>query len=127
MTPGERYRAVLTIGGKESFSEYVVPARKAAAPATVAVVYPSADELPANLLKFYLHFSKPMREGPAIFDHFQLLDDKGEAWGTSDEKPQGGTLSTLNMTAGRDLWWNDVVAGQPETCEPEWVEYPARS
>ncbi len=27
-----------------------------------------------------------------------------------------------NMVAGRDLWWHDVVANQPETCEPEWVE-----
>ena len=26
------------------------------------------------------------------------------------------------MTAERDLWWDDVVANQPETCEPEWVE-----
>lgn len=34
-----------------------------------------------------------------VFMH--ILDDKGETWGTADEKPQGGTLSTLNMTAGR--------------------------
>ena len=26
------------------------------------------------------------------------------------------------MVAGRDAWWDDVVAGQPDTCEPEWVE-----
>ena len=26
------------------------------------------------------------------------------------------------MTADRDLWWDDVIAGQPDTCEPEWVE-----
>ena len=26
------------------------------------------------------------------------------------------------MQAGRDLWWDDVIAGQPDTCEPEWVE-----
>lgn len=26
------------------------------------------------------------------------------------------------MTAGRDLWMADVVAQQPTTCEPEWVE-----
>ena len=26
------------------------------------------------------------------------------------------------MTAGRDLWWDEVIAGQPETCEPEWVD-----
>ncbi len=26
------------------------------------------------------------------------------------------------MVAGRDLWWHEVVADQPEICEPEWVE-----
>lgn len=33
-----------------------------------------------------------------VFLH--ILDDKGEAWGTLDEKPVDNTLSTLNMTAG---------------------------
>ncbi len=27
-----------------------------------------------------------------------------------------------NMVAGRDQWLHDVVASQPEACEPEWVE-----
>ena len=26
------------------------------------------------------------------------------------------------MTAERDLWWDDAIAGQPDFCEPEWVE-----
>jgi acetyl-CoA synthetase len=26
------------------------------------------------------------------------------------------------MQSGRDLWWHDTVAGQPETCEPAWVD-----
>ena len=30
------------------------------------------------------------------------------------------------MRAGRDLWWHELVASQPPTCEPEWVaaEHP---
>jgi len=32
------------------------------------------------------------------------------------------TGDTSNWVEGRDLWWHDVVAGQSETCEPEWVE-----
>jgi acetyl-CoA synthetase len=30
------------------------------------------------------------------------------------------------MQEGRDLWWHDVVDGQSESCEPEWVgaEHP---
>jgi len=30
--------------------------------------------------------------------------------------------AAISMTAERDLWMADVVAGQPSTCEPEWVE-----
>jgi len=34
--------------------------------------------------------------------------------------------SAVPMTAGRDLWWDDAVKGQADTCEPEWVnaEHP---
>ncbi|MBX3668099.1 MAG: acetate--CoA ligase [Rhodocyclaceae bacterium] len=32
------------------------------------------------------------------------------------------TGGKINMVAGRDLWWDDVVGAQPATCEPEWVE-----
>jgi len=28
----------------------------------------------------------------------------------------------VEMKAGRDLWWDDVIAGQPETCEPEAMD-----
>lgn len=36
------------------------------------------------------------------------------------------TDGACNMAAGRDVWWDDVVAGQSGTCEPEWVsaEHP---
>ncbi len=32
------------------------------------------------------------------------------------------TGGTCPMVAGRDLWWDDVIAGQSDVCEPEWVE-----
>ena len=32
------------------------------------------------------------------------------------------TGGPCTMVAGRDLWWHDVIAGQAETCEPEWVD-----
>ncbi|MCL2831444.1 MAG: acetate--CoA ligase [Betaproteobacteria bacterium] len=34
-------------------------------------------------------------------------------------KRTGGACA---MKSGRDKWWDDVVAQQPDTCEPEWVE-----
>jgi hypothetical protein len=54
----------------------VVPKTPAAATTVVAHVYPSADELPANQLKFYLDFSAPMSTGDS-YRHIRLLDDAG--------------------------------------------------
>src|SRR6266403_665891 len=36
------------------------------------------------------------------------------------------TGSAVPMQAPRDKWWDDVVKGQPDTCEPTWVnaEHP---
>lgn len=34
-----------------------------------------------------------------VFVH--VLDDAGHTWGSTEDKPQGGTVSTLNWTAGR--------------------------
>lgn len=45
--------------------------------AIVEQVYPTADVLPENLLRFYIYFSEPMvREG--IWDSVVLMDDDGE-------------------------------------------------
>ncbi len=32
------------------------------------------------------------------------------------------TGGACNMVAGRDVWLHDVLQGQADTCEPEWVE-----
>jgi len=32
------------------------------------------------------------------------------------------TSLDVPMQAGRDLWWHDVVRGQPTQCEPVWVD-----
>jgi hypothetical protein len=53
------------------------PARPSTATTTVSHVYPSAEILPENLLKFYVHFSAPMSRGH-IYDHIQLRDDQGK-------------------------------------------------
>ncbi len=36
------------------------------------------------------------------------------------------TGTSVPMTAPRDKWWHDVLEGQPDTCEPTWVnaEHP---
>jgi len=73
LAPGARYQ--ISAGGEHV--DHLVAASATAA-ATVERISPSVAELPANLLKFYLFFSRPMREGREVFEHIQLLDDAGE-------------------------------------------------
>jgi hypothetical protein len=82
---GVRYRAVLDTaklpgGAGRKALEVVLSLPKPAGKATtvVAQVYPSADRLPENLLKFYLHFSAPMSQGD-VYRQIKLLDAKGKA------------------------------------------------
>jgi acetyl-CoA synthetase len=32
------------------------------------------------------------------------------------------TGTPCQMRAGRDVWWHEAIAGQPASCEPEWVD-----
>jgi len=73
LAPGAHYR--ISAGGEHV--DHLVAARPLPA-ATIEGISPSVAELPANLLKFYLFFSRPMREGREVFEHIQLLDDAGE-------------------------------------------------
>jgi hypothetical protein len=43
---------------------------------SVVAIYPSATEVPRNLLRLYVHFSAPMREGRAS-EHVRLADEAG--------------------------------------------------
>lgn len=44
-------------------SGFAIPENNAGNAPSVTAIYPSADTLPENLLKIYLHFDRPMREG----------------------------------------------------------------
>jgi hypothetical protein len=73
------YRAIFRVSATRTETrDYQVPARKATPPATVERIYPTSDVLPANQLKFYIYFSKPMREGEAIFDRIEIVDERGK-------------------------------------------------
>ncbi len=85
--PGVTYRAVFLpaqLPGNSAARNSVVTATFALPPrnltptTVVTQIYPSADVLPENLLKFYLHFSAPMRRGD-IYQHIRLLDSAGKA------------------------------------------------
>ena len=77
LAAGKRYRAKLFAGMESTTSEYRVPERESKPGTEVTAVFPTADALPANLLKFYLYFSAPMREGKEIFERVHLLDEQG--------------------------------------------------
>jgi len=70
--PGTRGKA-----GQSISSEFQLPARRSTPTVVVTHVYPTADVLPENLLKFYVHFSAPM-SGGHIYEHIHLRNDAGK-------------------------------------------------
>jgi hypothetical protein len=58
-------------------ADFKLPERNGLPSAYVSAVYPSADVLPENLLKFYVHFSAPMSRG-RIYEHIHLLGENGK-------------------------------------------------
>jgi len=78
LIPQYDYRATIhTTDGQSVILNYRVPKRPASTPASVEKLFPSSSVLPANHLKFYIYFSKPMREGRAIFDRIHLFNEDG--------------------------------------------------
>ena len=74
---GVRYQATANIGDK-SFKQFYKPAEKKTPAPKVTKIFPTNHVLPANCLKFYVHFSKPMREGRAIFEQIEIRDAQGK-------------------------------------------------
>ena len=68
-----------------------LPAPPAAEPTAVEQVYPTADKLPENQLKFYVHFTAPMSRGEA-YRRVHLLN--------ADGKEAAGAF----LEIGEELW-----------------------
>jgi 3-keto-disaccharide hydrolase len=111
---GLTYRAVLDLSrlphppsGKTPYVDlrFANP-RPRKEPTVIRAVYPTSDRLPENQLKFYIHFSGPMRQGDS-YRHIKLFEASGkevlypflelgeELWG------QEGTRFTLFFDPGR--------------------------
>lgn len=101
LAPGARYRA--TAGGEHT--DFRIAETAAHAAATLEIVQPACAEVPANLLKFYLHFSRPMREGREVFTRIHLLDGRGEEvgapWRDTELWTEDGKRLTLWIHPGR--------------------------
>lgn len=76
--PGIRYRATFSPSGQKPISStFEIAREKPQSTTVVSKIFPSAELLPENLLKFYLYFSAPM-SGGHIYEHIQLTNDRGE-------------------------------------------------
>lgn len=64
--------------GKLITLDYRMPPPAPKAPPKIVKIYPTADVLPANQLRFYIYFDRPMRGGKEIFNQIVLIDDKGK-------------------------------------------------
>ena len=56
---------------------FAIPAPARGEAAKITAVFPSAEILPENQLRFYVHFSAPMSRGEA-YSHLKLLKEDGE-------------------------------------------------
>lgn len=80
LSRGRLYRGVLSGPERSQITaDYRVPKAVDLRPPAVSAIWPTAKRLPANLLKFHIHFSEPMREGRDIFDKIRIVDAKGQA------------------------------------------------
>jgi hypothetical protein len=84
---------------------YTVPPASPSEAPQVTRIYPTAEILPANCLKFYIYFSQPMREGRAIFDDLEMLNADGEviedAWRRTELWSKDARRLTLWIHPGR--------------------------
>jgi hypothetical protein len=75
--PGVTYKAVARIPGAAPLSAvFSIPKADMRPTAAVDRIYPSANVLPENQLKFYIHFSGPMARGFG-YENIALLDESG--------------------------------------------------
>jgi hypothetical protein len=74
---GVRYRAEFhPAGAKPVVSYFELPADTTPATTVVTQIFPNADVLPENQLKFYVQFSAPMSRG-SVYEHVTLREDGG--------------------------------------------------
>jgi hypothetical protein len=108
LSAGATYRAVLKTSGKTASLDYIVPVLAAKAPPRVVKIYPSADVLPANHLRFYIYFDRPMRGGKELFKHLAIVDDKGneieEPWLVDEIWDEANNCLILYIHPGRIKW-----------------------
>jgi len=105
---GAVYRATLNVPGNKMSLDYRVPMLAAKASPRVVKIYPTADVLPANHLRFYIYFDRPMRGGKELFKHLAILDEKGheidEPWLYDEIWDEANNCLIVFIHPGRIKW-----------------------
>ena len=108
LSAGATYRASLSAAGSTTSLDYSIPTLAAKAPPRVVKIYPTADVLPANHLRFYIYFDRPMRGGVELFKHLAILDEKGkeidEPWLIDEIWDEENNCLILFIHPGRIKW-----------------------
>jgi len=78
LVPGRDYVVILheQPKGPPLFVTLSVPKLPAGPRVAISAVYPSANRLPENTLRFYIHFSGPVARGD-VYKHLKLIRDDG--------------------------------------------------
>ncbi len=76
LLPGMTYHVAVKAGDAKLIRATIRLPSVPVAASEVTAIYPSSSELPENLLKFYVHFSKPMRKGD-VYRYFRLRESDG--------------------------------------------------
>ncbi len=79
--PGVAYRATfdpapLKLPGRATTAQLTLPRPPPGPRVSVVALYPSADRLPENTLRFYIQFSGPVARGD-VYRHLRLVRDDG--------------------------------------------------
>jgi hypothetical protein len=105
---GATYRATAfdgVTGRVVGTKDYRVPTLAERMPTVVQSITPSGKVLPANVLRFYITFSRPMREGREVLERIKLFDDAGNEiaspWRDVELWNADATRLTLYLHPGR--------------------------
>lgn len=88
LSPGATYHIIFK---GNIISELTIPEREFISKTTLDAIFPESDSLPENLLKIYLKFSKPMRQGVSE-KYLSILNSKGD------------TLHNVFLNLNTELW-----------------------
>lgn len=91
LSPGMSYEIRLR---EKKVGRLEIPLSSQDDPPKVLRIYPTSDSLPENLLKFYIEFSHPMREGNSL-RHISLLDGEND------------TVPNVFLELQPELWNNE--------------------